>query len=91
MASANPTPRENSESEVEAVDGLNVHLAQVMSCYQREEQKCFACGSPGYFARDCPHRDAFKRWHQEQLNAKGAGENNLPAPRMMNQQPEVSV
>ena len=28
---------EDSESEVEAVGGLNVHLAQVMSCYQREE------------------------------------------------------
>ena len=49
------------------------------------------CGSPDHFARDCPHCDAFKRWHQQQLNAKGAGENNLPTPRMMNQQPEVSV
>ena len=28
---------EDSESEVEAVGGLNVSLAQVMSCYQREE------------------------------------------------------
>ena len=28
---------EDSESEVEAVGGLNVHLAQAMSCYQREE------------------------------------------------------
>ena len=73
------------------MDGLNMCLAQVMSCYQREEQKCFVCGSPSHFARDCPHPDAFKRWHQEQLNAKVAGKNNLPAPRMMNQQPEVSV
>ena len=37
VASADPTSREDSESEVEAVDGLNVRLAQVMSCYQREE------------------------------------------------------
>ena len=85
VASADLTSGEDSKSEVEAMDGLNVCLAQVMSRYQREEWKCFMYGSPGHFARDCPHRDAFKRWHWEQLNTKGAGENNLPAPRMMNQ------
>ena len=68
VVSVNPTSGEDSKSEVEAVHGLNVHLAQAMSCYQREEWKCFVCGSPGHFARDCPHYDAFKRWHQEQLN-----------------------
>ena len=91
VASANPTSREDSESEVEAMDGPNMRLAQVMSHYQGEEWKCFMCGSPGHFARYCPHCDAFKRWHQEQLNAKGAGKNNLPALRITNQQPEVSV
>ena len=85
VASADPISGEDSESEVEVVDGLNVHLAQVMSHYQREEQKCFMCGSPGHFDRDCPHYDAFKRWHQEQLNAKGAGKNSLPTPRMVDQ------
>ena len=85
VASTNPVSREDSKSEVEAVDGLNVHLAQAMSHYQREEQKCFMCGSPGHFARDCPHHNAFKRWHQEQLNTKGACENSQPAPRTMNQ------
>ena len=70
LASTDPVSREDSESEVEAVDGPNMHFAQVMSRYQKEEQKCFMCGSPGHFTRDCPHCDAFKRWHQEQLNSR---------------------
>ena len=84
LASTDPVSWEDSESEVEAVDGLNMRLAQVMSRYQREEWKCFMCGSPGHFARDCPHQDAFKRWHQEQLNFKGVGENIQPTPRSTN-------
>ena len=84
LALTDPVSGKDSESKVEAVDGLNVHLAQVMSHHQREEQKCFVCGSPGHFTTDCPHHDAFKRWHQEQLNSKWAGENSQPAPRMMN-------
>ena len=84
VASVNPASREDTESEVEAVDG-HVCLAQVMSHYQREESKCFVCGSPGHFARDFPHCDTFKRWHREQLNAKRAGKNSQPALRMMNQ------
>ena len=37
LALTDPVTEEDSESEVEAVRGLNVHLAQVMSHYQREE------------------------------------------------------
>ena len=85
VVSADHTSGEGSKSEVEAVDGLNMCLAQEMSHYQREEWECFMCRSPGHFARDCPHRSAFKRWHQEQLNTKGAGKDSLPTPRMMNQ------
>ena len=62
-----------------------------MSRYQREEQKCFVCGSAGHFTRDCPHCDAFKQWHWEQLNSKGAGENGLPTLRLMNTRPEVNI
>ena len=51
---------EDSESEVEAVGGINVHLAQAMSRYQREERQCFVCGLPGHFARGCPHHEAFR-------------------------------
>ena len=86
-----PVSGEDSKSEVEVVDGLNMHLAQAMSHYQREEQKCFMCGSPGHFARDCPHHDAFKQWHWEQVNSKGVGESSLPAPRSVNIRSEVNV
>ena len=37
LASTDPVSGEDSKSEVEAVDGLNMHLAQPMSPYQREE------------------------------------------------------
>ena len=60
LALTDPVTGEDSESEVEAVGGLNVHLAQAMSCYQREELQCFVCGLPGHFARGCPHHDAFR-------------------------------
>ena len=91
LALTDPVTGEDSESEVEAVGGLNVHLAQEMSHYQREEQQCFVCGSPGHFARGCPHSEAFKRWHQDQANSKGVGESSPPTLRSAGSQPEVNV
>ena len=84
LVSANPVSGKDSESEVEAFDGLNMHLTQAMSSYQGEEWKCFVCESSGHFVRDCPHHDDFEQWHWEQLNSKGAGENSQPTPRLMN-------
>ena len=76
---SDPVTGEDSKSEVEAVGGLNVHLAQVMSCYQQEERQCFVCGSPGHFTQGCPHCEAFRKWHRDQANSKGVGESSPPA------------
>ena len=78
FTSTNSVTGEDSESEVEVVGGLNVHLAQVMSCYQREEQQCFVCGSPDHFARGCPHRNAFRRWHHDRQIPKWQGKAACP-------------
>ena len=63
LALSNQVTGEDSESEVEAVGGLNMHLAQAMSRYQWEERQCFVCESLGHFVRGCPHHEAFRRWH----------------------------
>ena len=82
---------EDSESEVEAVGGINVHLAQAMSQYQREERQCFVCGLLGHFARGCPHREVFRWWHWDQASSKGEGENGSPALGATSSRPEVNV
>ena len=62
LASTDPVSGEDSKYKVEVVDGLNVHLAQAMSRYQREERKCFPmpktytqvhafCGLTGHYWR----------------------------------------
>ena len=82
---------EDSESEVEAAGGISMCLAQAMSRYQREQQQCFMCGSLGHFARGCPHREAFRRWHQDQAGSKGVGENGTPTPGATSSRLEVNV
>ena len=62
-----------------------------MSRYQREERQCFMCGSPGHLARGCPHHDAFRQWHHEQANSKGAGKSSPPAPESVNTHTEVNA
>ena len=37
LALSDPVTGEDSKSEVEVVGGLNVYLAEAMSCYQQEE------------------------------------------------------
>ena len=86
-----PVTGEDSESEVEAVSGLNVCLAQVMSHYQREEGQCFMCGSLGHFTRGCPHHKAFRQWHRDQANFKGAEESIPSALGSASSRPEVNV
>ena len=91
LALPDPVTGEDFESEVEAVSGINVPLAQAMSQYQQEERQCFVCGSPGHFARGCPHREAFRRWHWDQASSKGTGENGPPAPGAASSRTEVNV
>ena len=47
--------------------------------------------SPGHFTRGCPHHEAFRRWHQDQANSKGAGESSPPALGSASSRPEVNV
>ena len=91
LALSDQVTGEDSKSKVEVVGGLNVCLAQAMSHYQWEEQQCFVCGSPGHFARGCPHREAFRRWHQDQASSKGVGENGSPTLGAISSRPEVNV
>ena len=75
---SDPVTGEDSKSEVEAVGGLKVCLVQAMSCYQREEQQCFVCQSPGHFARGCPTTRHLSNGIETKQIPKGWGKAALP-------------
>ena len=75
-----PEPQDVHDSESEQLKDLSMWMAQVMDHYQQEECQGFVCGVTDHFAQDCPHHDAFQKWHKEQLNSKGVGqEDKVPA------------
>ena len=44
-----------------------------------------------WVTQGCPHHEAFRRWHRDQANSKGAAESSPPAPGSGSSQPEVNV
>ena len=75
-----PETQEADDPESEPLEDIRVWLAQVMNHYQWEECRCFVCGATNHFAQDCPHYDTLRKWHKEQLNSKGEGqEDKVPA------------
>ena len=77
-----PDPEENAPPKLDHIEGLSLRMTQAMNHFQKQERKCFICGDPGHFVRECPHHEAFHAWHKDYLNSQGVGqENRMPAPK----------
>ena len=55
-----PDPVENAPPEPDHIEGLSLRMTQAMNHFQKQEHKCFICGDPGHFTRECPHCEAFR-------------------------------
>ena len=75
----NPDPVENTLPKLDHIEGLSLRMTQAMNHFQKQECKCFICGDPGNFARECPHCEAFHLWHKDYLNSQGAGQKKQDA------------
>ena len=84
LFSPDPKSCELKMPEFDQIEGLSMHMTQAMNLFQSEECKCFMCGASDHFARDCPHRETFCKWHKEQLNSQGVGQKNSKAPTPKN-------
>ena len=78
-----PESHELEMPKFDQIEGLSMCMTQVMDHFQCKEHKCFVCGMPDHFVRDCPHWETFCKWHKKHLNFPGVGPNNneAPAPR----------
>ena len=66
-----PEVLEGEPPELDQLEGLSLHLTQVMNHFQCEECQCSICGAASHFARDCPHQNTFCNWHKEHLKSQG--------------------
>ena len=73
-----PEPPDSKAPEPDILEGLSLRMTQAMNHYQWEECCCFVCRATDHFAWDCPIGEAFRAWHKEHLNSKGAG----PQPKV---------
>ena len=65
----NPEVLKEEPPKLDQLEGLSLHMTQVMSHFQHEKCQCFICRVTSHFARDCPHWNTFCKCHKEHLNS----------------------